>query len=56
MELEQKHALNEKYFQDIKTKLKQSNKQEEILKIKQAIADGVDVDNNLAKLQTLIAK
>ena len=34
MELEQKHALNEKYFQDIKAKLKQSNKQEEILKNK----------------------
>jgi DNA primase len=56
IELEHKHALNEPYFKDLKIKLTENKRQEEIKKLKQEISEGVDVDNNLAKLQTLIAK
>ena len=44
------------YFKDLKIKLTENKRQEEIKKLKQEIAEGIDVDNNLAKLQTLIAK
>ncbi len=56
IELEGKHALSEGYYRDLVALYNKKFKQDEISVLKEKIAAGEDVENNLAKLQSLIAK